>query len=144
MYNPKEKISHLRKLMAVEHAESDLQLLKEVDPQNSQIDSFAIATARNAEQILYTLLDFATAQQVRENRREINQEEDKESEEPKDPAVEQIHEFDPNTEPEKKNQPKPKPKAKEKKPKAVKKAPSKSTKSTQTSSGKTSKTKTSK
>lgn len=108
MYNPKEKNNHLRRLMAVEHAETDLQLLQKIDPQNSQLDSFAIAPQRNAEQILYTLLDFATAQEVRENRRKINQEEDKE------PAVEQVQELTPNTEPEKKNQPKPKPKPKPK------------------------------
>lgn len=114
--------------MAAQHAHNDLQLLKKVDPQNSQLDSFAAAPARNAEQILYTLLNCATAEEIRENRRGSELAIDKAEqatptkEEPKEVA-------------EKKNRPKPK-KAVTKKPaakkQAAKKSPSKKAKNTPT------------
>lgn len=78
MYSIKEKNKHLRSLNAVQHAEKDLELLRRLDPRNDQLPSLSLSPRRNAERILYILLDVATAQEIRLNRRseeEIEQEE---------------------------------------------------------------------
>ena len=71
MYSFKEKNKHLRRLLAREHAEVDLEMLKRVDPRNNQLPSFEHSPVRHAENILYTLLDFVKAEEIRENRRQI-------------------------------------------------------------------------
>ena len=73
MYNFKEKNKHLRALTAETHAEVDLELLKKIDPRNHNISTFEHAPKRNAEKILYTLLDLATAEDIRNNRRKVEQ-----------------------------------------------------------------------
>lgn len=74
MYNFKEKNKHLRNLNAANHAEVDLELLKKLDPRNQNISTFEHAPKRNAEKILYTLLDLTTAEEIRNNRRKVEQE----------------------------------------------------------------------
>ena len=67
--NFKEKNKHLRDLHAPQHAQKDLALLKQIDPRNDQLPTFDHAPARNAERILYVLLDIANPEQIRNNRR---------------------------------------------------------------------------
>ncbi|MDD4698177.1 MAG: hypothetical protein PHR52_11655, partial [Fermentimonas sp.] len=74
MYNFKEKNKHLRNLNAANYAEVDLELLKKLDPRNQNISTFEHAPKRNAEKILYTLLDLTTAEEIRNNRRKVEQE----------------------------------------------------------------------
>ena len=69
--NFREKNKHLRDLLAPNHAEKDIVLLEKVDPRNDMLDSFKHAPVRHAERILYILLDFATADEIRNNRREF-------------------------------------------------------------------------
>ncbi len=142
MYNIKEKNKHLRTLLAVTHANKDLQLLEQLSARNDQLETFRAAPDRNAEQILYTLLDFATAEEIRENRRDIelagNTNHSVDTNKMVDTvvdSVEKIQELSPSA---------PKEPTPEPKPKAEKKSPSKKKPSTPTSNGKTSKTKTSK
>lgn len=142
MYNIKEKNKHLRTILAVIHAEKDLQLLEVLAPTHELLDTFTASPQRNAEQILYTLLDFATAEEIRENRRDIelagNTNHSVDTNKMVDTvvdSVEKIQELSPSA---------PKEPTPEPKPKAEKKSPSKKKPSTPTSNGKTSKTKTSK
>lgn len=69
MYNFKEKSKHLKNLLAPNHAERDLEMLKRLDPLNDQLRTFEHAPVRNAERILYLLLDIASAEDIRNNRR---------------------------------------------------------------------------
>lgn len=69
MYSIKEKNKHLRDLNAVQHAERDLDLLRQLDPRNDQLPSLSLSPRRNAEKILYNLLDVATVEEIRLNRR---------------------------------------------------------------------------
>ena len=69
MYSTKEKMKLLRELYNPEHAEADLLLLREVSPQNDLLKSPIVCAARAAEKILYSLLDHATADRIRLNRR---------------------------------------------------------------------------
>ena len=78
MYNFKEKNKHLRELHAPVHVSRDLELLKKLDPRNDQIPTFEHAPVRHAEQILYVLLDVASAEDVRNNRRNADLEAEKE------------------------------------------------------------------
>ena len=78
MYNFKEKNKHLRELHAPVHVSRDLELLKKLDPRNDQIPTFDHAPVRHAEQILYVLLDVASAEDVRNNRRNADLEAEKE------------------------------------------------------------------
>ena len=70
MYNYKEKIKHFRNLSASVHARTDLEYLKTIDPRNDQIPSFEHAPERNADKILYALLDITTFENIRNNRRD--------------------------------------------------------------------------
>lgn len=71
MYSYKAKIKHLRDLFAPTHVQTDLEYLKKVDPRNDQLPSFEHAPERNAERILYNLLDLVTADDIRNNRRRV-------------------------------------------------------------------------
>ncbi len=163
MYSAKEKNKHLRALQASQHAEKDLRLLKSLDPKNDRISSFELSPARFAEEILYTLLDLATAEEIRDNRRTIELSQTREEEntgdiEPKQEAdklesdkemvpgvvVENVVHVDYNNEPEgektnEKDDSEKKSPANKKTRSASKKKPS-----IQKSTGKTSRTKTSK
>lgn len=69
--NFKEKIKHYRDLAASSHVHTDLEYLKKVDPRNDQLPSFEYAPSRNAERILYSLLDVVSAEEIRNNRRRV-------------------------------------------------------------------------
>lgn len=69
MYSIKEKMKLLRELHNPEHAEADLRLLREVGPQSDLLRSPIVCAARASEKILYSLLDHATAERIRLNRR---------------------------------------------------------------------------
>lgn len=76
--NFKEKNKYLRELHAPTHALKDLELLKKLDPRNDQLSTFEHAPERHAERILYTLLDIATPEEIRNNRRKIDLAKEKE------------------------------------------------------------------
>lgn len=148
MYNFKEKSKHLKNLLASNHAERDLEMLKRLDPQNDQLNTFAHAPIRNAERILYLLLDVASAEDIRNNRRNANLEAEKAKEyianleEENEILQEELDEKDAELEAEKKSETEPSNPEPKKAP--VTKAPSSKKKtSTRKSTGKTSKTKTS-
>jgi hypothetical protein len=152
MYGNKEKIKHLRALYAENHAEVDLELLKKHDPRNQNLILFEHSPKRNAEKILFTLLDFVTAEEIRNNRRKVitleNTEEEIESLEiEKQDLVDKVEEL---TEKHQKKGTELKAEKKSELIPEVKKVPvskaisSKKKRSTPRSSGKTSKTKTSK
>lgn len=65
----------LRELLNPEHAGADLCLLREVAPQSDLLKSPLVKAARQAEKILYTLLDHTTAERIRLNRRRPEEEE---------------------------------------------------------------------
>lgn len=67
----------LRELLNPEHAGADLCLLREVAPQSDLLKSPLVKAARQAEKILYTLLDHTTAERIRLNRRRPEEEEKK-------------------------------------------------------------------
>ena len=69
-YSFKEKKKKLLALMNPSAAVHDLALLSEADPHNTQLTSFGLNPARFAEDILFSLLDFKTAEEIRLNRRQ--------------------------------------------------------------------------
>ena len=69
-YSFKEKKKKLLALMNPSAAVHDLALLSEADPHNTQLTSFGLNPARFAEDILFSLLDFRTAEEIRLNRRQ--------------------------------------------------------------------------
>lgn len=71
MYSYKEKIKHYRDLSAPDHVLIDLEHLRKVDPRNEHLPSFENAPARNADKILYALLDLVTAEEIRNYRRQV-------------------------------------------------------------------------
>ena len=71
MYSTKEKLSHFRSLLAPDLADADLQLLKEKDSGNSNLVRFSLAPAKNAEDILFALLDVCTHDEIVRNRRDF-------------------------------------------------------------------------
>lgn len=70
MYSYKEKSKHLRDLADVSSAKYDLELLRVLDPQ-SKLCSSHLACERNAEAILYRLLDITDRDTIRLNRRKL-------------------------------------------------------------------------
>ena len=70
MYSYKEKSKHLRDLADVSSAKYDLELLRVVDSQNKLCSSH-LACERNAEAILYRLLDITDRDTIRLNRRKL-------------------------------------------------------------------------
>ena len=71
MYSTKEKLSHFRTLLAPDLADADLHLLKEKDPENSNLIRFTLAPAKNVEDILFALLDVCTHDEIVRNRRDF-------------------------------------------------------------------------
>lgn len=71
MYSSKEKIAHLRKLLNPDAANADLSLLKKLDSTNSEMARFENAPKRNAESILFALLDVASHEEIVAHRRQV-------------------------------------------------------------------------
>ena len=68
MYNFKEKQKHLNDLLAPEHAQSDFDLLKSIEPGNINV-ILTVSVAKSAEKILFNLLDLKTREEIVANRR---------------------------------------------------------------------------
>lgn len=80
MYSFKEKAKFLRELGHTSHAEKDLHLLKQLDPRSNLIEAATNFPSRYAEKVLYALLDLTTIEEIRKNRRDIdNQKENNET-----------------------------------------------------------------
>ena len=71
MYSVKEKLNHLRQLSSPSAAEADLALLREKSPGNSNLIRYGLAPSKNAEDILFDLLDVVTHDEIVRNRREF-------------------------------------------------------------------------
>ena len=71
MYSSKEKIAHLRKLLNPDAANADLSLLKKLDSTNGEMARFENAPKRNAESILFALLDVASHEEIVAHRRQV-------------------------------------------------------------------------
>ena len=71
MYSVKEKLNHFRQLSSPSAAEADLALLKEKSPGNSNLIRYGLAPSKNAEDILFDLLDVVTHDDIVRNRREF-------------------------------------------------------------------------
>lgn len=128
MYSFKEKSRILKELLNPAIGEADLQLLRRLAPGDSLITTAQVSPSRNAEAILFKLLDLTTREEIRLNRRNIerNSAGPKDSGNPSAKVTEISGEQQPS-------------------PKAEEKKSSKKNRSTRTSGGKGSvKTKTSK
>lgn len=71
MYSAKEKLHHFRQLSSPLAAEADLALLHEKNPQSTDFARFDLAPCKNAEDILFALLDVAEHDDIVRNRREF-------------------------------------------------------------------------
>lgn len=71
MYSTKEKLYHFRQLANPLAAEADLALLHEKNPQSTDFTRFDLAPCKNAEDILFVLLDVADHDDIVRNRREF-------------------------------------------------------------------------
>ena len=71
MYSVKEKLNHFRQLSSPSAAEADLDLLREKSPGNSNLIRYGLAPSKNAEDILFDLLDVVTHDEIVRNRREF-------------------------------------------------------------------------
>lgn len=71
MYSTKEKLYHFRQLANPLGAEADLTLLHEKNPQSTDFTRFDLAPQKNAEDILFALLDVADHDEIVRNRREF-------------------------------------------------------------------------
>lgn len=71
MYSTKEKLYHFRLLANPLAAEADLSLLHEKNPQSTDFTRFDLAPGKNAEDILFALLDVADHDDIVRNRREF-------------------------------------------------------------------------
>ena len=101
MYSFKEKHKLLRNLNNPEMADVDLKLLKKLFPSHNLAARSLISARRYAEDILYALLDVATAEAIRQNRREAAKEVAVIAEADPDPAPDsEDPEVDPEPEPE--------------------------------------------
>lgn len=69
MYTDKEKLNHFNDLLSSDKAQADLDLLVSLAPDTEGIETFRMEPARYADQILFHLLDFATREDIRMNRR---------------------------------------------------------------------------
>ncbi|MBF1446474.1 MAG: hypothetical protein HXN55_03660 [Prevotella nigrescens] len=85
MYSVKEKLNHFRQLSSPSAAEADLALLREKSPGNSNLIRYGLASSKNAEDILFDLLDVVTHDEIVRNRREfLAAQEAEEVEQPKE------------------------------------------------------------
>ena len=71
MYSAKEKLHHFRQLSSPLAAEADLALLHEKNPLSTDFARFDLAPCKNAEDILFALLDVAEHDDIVRNRREF-------------------------------------------------------------------------
>ena len=71
MYSVKEKLSHFRQLSNQTAAEADLQLLTERAPVNSNLIRYGLSPTKNAEDILFDLLDVCTHDEIVRYRRDF-------------------------------------------------------------------------
>lgn len=140
MYTLKEKKKHIADLFCPDCASVDCDLLASLAPAESSLPSFKNFPKRNAEDILYHLLDVTTREKIVENRRKVSKAEEEqrkaEEEQRKADAEERVSDAE-NRADEAEAALK-----EEKKKEPIKR--SRSTKNTQTSNGTTSKTKKSK
>ena len=67
----KEKLYHFRQLANPLAAEADLALLHEKNPQSTDFTRFDLAPCKNAEDILFALLDVTDHDDIVRNRREF-------------------------------------------------------------------------
>lgn len=71
MYSNKEKLQHFRQLQNAAVAPADLMLLKQKAPGNTNIVRYELAMEKNADDILFELLDVCTHDEIVLNRREF-------------------------------------------------------------------------
>ena len=71
MYSVKEKLNHFRQLSSPSAAEADLALLREKSSGNTNLIRYGLAPNKNAEDILFDLLDVVTHEEIVRNRREF-------------------------------------------------------------------------
>lgn len=69
MYSFKEKKLHYNRLQNQSAALADLKLLRSINPDAPVLPAWERSPERFANKILYLLLDYATAEQIRKNRR---------------------------------------------------------------------------
>ena len=73
MYSFKEKSRILKELLNPAFGESDLSLLRRLSPEDSLIATAQVSPSRNAEAVLVRLLDLTTREEIRLNRRNLEQ-----------------------------------------------------------------------
>ena len=73
MYSFKEKSRILKELPNPAFGESDLSLLRRLSPEDSLIATAQVSPSRNAEAVLFRLLDLTTREEIRLNRRNLEQ-----------------------------------------------------------------------
>ena len=73
MYSFKEKSRILKELLNPAFGESDLSLLRRLSPEDSLIATAQVSPSRNAEAVLFRLLDLPTREEIRLNRRNLEQ-----------------------------------------------------------------------
>ena len=71
MYSTREKLIHFNQLVNPQAVEADLTLLHEKNPQNTDFVRFDHAPEKNAEDILFALLDVCEHDEIVRNRREF-------------------------------------------------------------------------
>jgi outer membrane biosynthesis protein TonB len=74
MYSTREKLKIHSELLNEEHAGADLDLLRIANPKHPLLERYSRNPDRYFEDILYALLDVATREQIRENRRAVSKE----------------------------------------------------------------------
>ena len=67
MYSFKEKSRILKELLNPAFGESDLSLLRRLSPEDSLIATAQVSPSRNAEAVLFRLLDLTTREEIRLN-----------------------------------------------------------------------------
>ena len=85
MYSAKEKLYHFRQLANPLAAEADLSLLHGKNPQSTDFTRFDLAPRKNAEDILFALLDVADHDDIVRNRREFFSQQPADNEPPTNP-----------------------------------------------------------
>lgn len=85
MYSAKEKLYHFRQLANPLAVEADLSLLHEKNPQSTDFTRFDLAPRKNAEDILFALLDVADHDDIVRNRREFFSQQPADNEPPTNP-----------------------------------------------------------
>ncbi|MEG0889765.1 MAG: hypothetical protein RSH25_14975 [Bacteroides sp.] len=75
-YTFKEKQKHFSELKNAEAAASDLELLRQKNPNHPSLSQYARNPRRYSDDILYTLLDFSMRDEIRNNRRKLEESDD--------------------------------------------------------------------